>query len=302
MARFERRGDRRLIDDPATRHVDDDRAPTKLGDLALADEVARGPVQRDVHGDDIGARKEHRHVHELDAVVRGLLRRDVRIGADHDHLHRPCSIGDRLADLAEADDPERTAAQLEASESITRPLATAKARIRGSGLARHAVEQRERVLRGGDRVAGRGVDDGDPRPRRCVEIDVVDTDTRPPDDDQPRARGDHVGIDLDLAADDQRLVLGDDRKELLPRAARALVDFVASGKELQPLARHLLGDEDPHAVVPATARAAIPWLASAARWAAATAAPGSSGRPPSSETISSVLIAPRISSRVTEPR
>ena len=42
-----------------------------------------------------------------------------------------------------------------------------------------AVQQRERVLGGRDRVAGRGVDDDDPGPRRGVEIDVVDADARP---------------------------------------------------------------------------------------------------------------------------
>jgi len=46
------------------------------------------------------------------------------------------------------------------------------------------------VLRGGDRVAGGGVDDRDPGPGGSLEIDVVDPDPGPTDDDQaaPRPR------------------------------------------------------------------------------------------------------------------
>ena len=58
----------------------------------------------------------------------------------------------------------------------------------GAVLRASAVEERERVLGGRDRVAGRGVDDRDPGPRRGVEIDVVDADAGPADDDQARAR------------------------------------------------------------------------------------------------------------------
>ena len=60
-------------------------------------------------------------------------------------------------------------------------------------------------------------------------------------------------------------------------------------EEVDALPRDRLGDEDPHAPVPATVKLAMPSRASAARWAAATAAPGSTGRPCWSETISSVL-------------
>ena len=60
-----------------------------------------------------------------------------------------------------------------------------------------------------------------PAARRGVEVDVVDADAGPADDLEPAAgRGDHVAIDLDLAPDDERVVAGQDRAELVPGDAR----------------------------------------------------------------------------------
>ena len=101
------------------------------------------------------------------------------------------------------------------------------------------------MLGGRDRVAGRGVDDGDAGARRRVEIDVVDADAGPPDDDQARPGGDQLGVDLDLAADDERVVVGQDRAELVARQARTLVDLVVGAEELDALLGDRLGDEDP---------------------------------------------------------
>ena len=126
--------------------------------------------------------------HELDAVMRGLLRGDVRVRGEDRHLHGPCPGRDRLADLAEPDDPERPAAQLEARELGPLPLAAPDGRVGRRDPSRHAVEEGERVLGGRDRVAGRGVDDGDPGARRGLEVDVVDADPGPADDLEPRAR------------------------------------------------------------------------------------------------------------------
>ena len=229
--------------------------------------------------------------------------RDVGIGTQDDHLHRPGTVGDRLPDLAETDDPEGPSTELQAREFAPLPFAAAHARVGRGRPAGDAIEQRERVLGGRDRVAGRCVDDRDAGPGRGVEIDVVDADARPADDEEPRAGGDQRRIDRDLAPDDQRLVVGQDRRELAVGAADPLVDLVTSGcEEIEALARDALGDEDPHAVVPATVKLAMPSDASAARWPAATAAPGSTIRPLRRETTSSVESAPRISSSVTDPR
>ena len=137
-----------------------------------------------------------------------------------------------------------------------------------------------------------------PGPRRRVEIDVVDADARPADDHQAAAGGDELGVDLDLAAHDERVVVGQQGGVIGSAETGPLVDFVVRPQELDALRRDRLGDQDPHAPTGASA----PMASSAARWAAATAAPASTGRPCSSETSSMTPIASRISASVTEPR
>ena len=199
--------------------------------------------------------------------------------------------------------PERLAAQLDARERAALPLAAAHRGVGGGDLAGQREQERERELGRGDRVAGRGVDHGDPGPRGGVEVDVVDAHAGPADDGQPRAGGDHLGVDLDLAAHDQRVVVGEDRPvDLLAREARAArrprdarrrssTPSSASGSATRILMPGLLpgrlGD-------PADERG---------RWAAATAAPGSTGRSRTrAATSSRTPIAPRMSSRLTAPR
>ena len=193
-------------------------------------------------------------VDQLDTVVGGLLGGHERVDRQDRHLHRQGPGGDRLADLAQADDPERPAAQLEARELRLASIRRAGARRRPAAVRRaSAVQQRERVLGRRDRVAGRRVDDHDPGPRRRVEVDVVDADAGPADDHQPRPGGDQAGIDLDLAADDQGVVVGQDRAQLVARQARPLVDLVARPQQRHALGGDRFGDEDLHAPAPAAA-------------------------------------------------
>ena len=165
--------DRSLVDDAAAGDVEEDRAGLHPGELRRADEAAGRPRQRDVDRDDVRLAEQVVERDQLDAVMRGLLGGHERIGGEDGHLHRPRPGGDRLADLAEPDDPERPAAQLEARELGPLPLAAPHRRVGRGDPTGDAVEEGERVLGGRDRVAGRGVDDRDARPasrprgRRC---------------------------------------------------------------------------------------------------------------------------------------
>src|SRR5258705_9697232 len=302
MTGTERVRDGRFVEHAAARHVEDDRAGLELGDRVASDEPARRPRERDVDGHDIGAPQHLVEAHEFDTVVGCGFGRYERIDAEHGHLHRPGTDRDGLSDLAEADDPDRPAAQFETGELGSLPLAAAERCVGLGDPAGDAVEQRQRVLGGGDGVAGRGVDDDDPRPRRGIEVDVVDTDPGPPDDGQPRPRGDQFGVDLDAAADDQGVIVRDDRAQLIARQPGTFIDLVIGPKEVDPFAGDRLSDEDPHAPAPAAAGVTIPYTSSAATWAAATAAPCRTERPAAIDAISRELIAPMISSTVTEPR
>ena len=221
--------------------------------------------------------------------------------------------------LPEPDDPERPAAELDALERAPRPLAAAHGGIGRGDAPGEREQERERVLRGGDRVARRRVDDGDPGPRRRVQVDVVDADARPADDLEPRPGGDQRRVDRDLAPDDQRVVVADGRAQLLVGQARADVDLVAGPERLDALRRDGLRDEDPHRRRAAGRRR---WAGRGERQAVvsrratrAGARPPpplaprprpprrrSTSRPHSSDTASSVASASRISSSVTEPR
>jgi hypothetical protein len=81
--------------------------------------------------------------------------------------------------------------------------------------------------------------DRDPGARRSVKVDVVDADPRPADDDEAGACRDELGVHLDLAAHDQRVVVGQDRPELLASTADALVDLVVRGEEIDAFAATL---------------------------------------------------------------
>ena len=176
----------------------------------------------------------------------------------------------------------------------------------GGDPAGDAVEQREGVLGGRDRVAGRGVDDGDAGPRRGVEVDVVDADAGPADDDEPRAGGDELGVDLDLAADDRarRSRAGSPHSSSRVQPRRSSTSWCGARGARRPRAAT---DSATRTLTrrPRRGRAAGDARTTRAprRWAAATAAPGLD-RPAAAERRRSraCSIAPRISSSVTEPR
>ncbi len=123
------------------------------------------------------------------------------------------------------------------------------------------------MLGRGDRVAGRGVDDRDAGPRRRFEVDVVDADAGSPDHLEARASRDHARIDRDLAAHDERVVVGQAGAKFGGCQARPLVDFMMSPEERDAFWRDRLGDEDPHAGTPAPLADA--WLDSPSASAAA---------------------------------
>ena len=57
---------------------------------------------------------------------------------------------------------------------------------------------------------------------------------------------DGLGVDLDLAADEQRVVAGERREQLAPGQAGADVDVMVRSQEVDALLGELLRDEDAH--------------------------------------------------------
>jgi len=203
-------------------------------------------AQRHVDADDVAPRQERVEVDELDAMVRRLLDRHVRVVAHDGHLEPAGAVRDGEPDLAEPDEAERLAAHLDALERRPLPFAAAHGSVRGRDSPGEAQQQRERMLGGRDRVAGRGIHDRDAGARGRVEVDVVDADTRTTDDDEPRPGLDERRVDPDLAADEQRVVVGDRRPQLVRRQARSDVDVVTSLQDVDALVGDGLCDEDAH--------------------------------------------------------
>ena len=161
-----------------------------------------------------------------------------------------------------------------------------------------AVQQREGVLGGRDRVAGRRVDDGDPGPRRGVQVDVVDADAGPADDLQPRRRRRSArrrpGPGCGRPA--RRTRAGSRTAPSRGRPVRSSTSWCAR-RSSTPSCGDRLGDEDPHARAggrrPACrARALERGRAGPPR----RPRPARPSRPCSIETASRSPIAPRISS------
>src|SRR5205807_5639687 len=97
------------------------------------------------------------------------------------------TLGDLGADVAEADDAQRLAANLDPGVLGTLPLASANRSVSLRDPAGAGHEQGDRVLGRRRDVAARGVDNQDAAPRCRVHVDVVDADSRAADDPESLA-------------------------------------------------------------------------------------------------------------------
>ena len=99
-----------------------------------------------------------------------------RIVGDHFHLQSEGAVGNDRADIPAANDAERLAEDLHAHELVLFPLAGAGGSIGFRDLSRQRQHQRNRVLRGGDRIAERRVHHDDAARSRGRNVDIVDAD------------------------------------------------------------------------------------------------------------------------------
>src|SRR5207249_3021719 len=87
----------------------------------------------------------------------GAIGGEDGIEADDPHAKPARAIGDDAPDVTEADDAQRLAGELDALEALLVPLAAFEGLARLRNHARQRTEERDRVLGGGDGVAGRRV-------------------------------------------------------------------------------------------------------------------------------------------------
>ena len=230
LARPKRLEQRVLVEQRATRRVDDSHAGTHRGERVGPDRAPRLGGQREVQGDEVrGGIRGLRRLDGFHAKLTEAIVRDVRVVGDDPHPEPKRAPRDLLADSAEAEHAERLVGELDAAVRAPLPAALLQRGMRLRDVARERDEEADRVLRGGDdRRLGR-VRDDDPTARRGVDVDVVDAHARAPDHLQPLRALDQVGGQLRRGADDDRVVAADD---LLERALGVDVHVEARAEKL----------------------------------------------------------------------
>ena len=213
MARFQRLGQSRLIDQPAARAVDDTYARFQLGDVLAAEDIGGLLGIGHMQGDEIGMGEQLLQLDLAHAHLLGLLLGEERIIGHDLHLEALGPVADDAADIARADHAKRLAGQLDPHEAGLLPFALMG---RGAGLGnlpRHGEHHRDGVLGGGDHVAkGRVHHDHALLGGRDL-VDIVGADPGAADDFQIGRGGEDLFRHLGGRADGEAVIVADAPQE-----------------------------------------------------------------------------------------
>ena len=181
----------------------------------------------------------------VDAQLGGALRRHVRVEREERDVPRAQARGHARSHLAEADEPDGLALELRPDELRPLPFPGLQRSLCLRDLAQEREEEGDRVLRRGDDVPGRSVDDEDAALRGGLHVDVVEADARPPDDAELLPGGQELAVHLRGRADDEGVVVADRREKRLAGEVGADVRGEAGlRKNGEARLRERLGDED----------------------------------------------------------
>ena len=195
------------------------------GQFVHADKMAGVVGQRGVHGQVIDLRQHAPHgAHQFDAQFLCPLLRQKRVEAHDPHVECHGTLGHRLADPTEPHDPQRLSRQLDPHELVALPAMLTEAGVGRGDVAGEGEDQRKRVLRRADGVAGRRVHHHDALPRGCILVDVVGANPRSHDRLEPVIASQRLRGDLHPTAADRPVVAG----QSLPqrRARKPGDDFI----------------------------------------------------------------------------
>src|SRR3990172_9136715 len=181
---------------------------------------------------------------DADAEHLKTVRPDAGVVGDDVHLQGAGAPRHLGADAAEAEEPQRLAAQLDAEEARAVPAAFAQGGVRLGYVAGEAEHEGDRVLGGGDGVRLRRVDAGHAATGRRVDVDVVDADAGAADDLEVAPGVEDGGGDARLAAHDEALIAGNGAQQLAGREAEAYVNVGAAPQDIEAVLGDRVGDED----------------------------------------------------------
>ena len=212
---------RRFVDDPAPRDID--QANPRLGQSQRPgiDQVMRFARERHMQGDEISLRHQLLEGNQFDVELGSTLLGQHRIRRDNAHAEGLGAMGNFTTDAPQADHAEHFVPKFGPQKTRSFPAARLDGLVCLGDVACQGQHHRQRVLGGRDRVPRGGVDDQDASPGSRLDIDVVHARAGTPDDLETATRLDHPGIDPGLAADDERVVLGDAGDQ----RGRALLQF-----------------------------------------------------------------------------
>ncbi len=182
---------------------------------------------------------------ELHTELAGAIGTHERVESNEPHAERVRTLRDEHPDASEPDDPERLAVQLDAHPLRTVPRAGLQIGARLGHVAGLGEQQRQSVLGRREDVRLRRVDDHHAAAGGLGDVDVVEPDSGPADDDEIRRRLEHLGRHLGGAADHERLRARDRDEQLLRREAGLHVDIEARGTHgVEPSFGERFGDEN----------------------------------------------------------
>jgi hypothetical protein len=177
----DRVGKRCLVDQPATRTVNDAHAGLARRNGLGGENITCLVGERRVQRNKIGPPQQRIEFDLLNPDLDCALRRQKRVVGDNPHLQPQRPVSDDGTDVAAANDAKRLAAHFDTEKSILLPLARLRRGIRFGDLSRQRHHHCDRVLCRRDRIAERRIHHDDALRGRSLSVDVVDTDACAPD-------------------------------------------------------------------------------------------------------------------------
>ena len=184
---------RRFVDVPAARDIDEDRARFHLGKALGIHELEGLVIQRQMQRDKVRAAQQLRQrIDFLDPQLAKALSANVGIVGGHLHADGAGDAADMPADPPQADQAQLLLIQLQryifAPEILARAACQHAIKLVGNALdvARYRHHQGDGLLGCGDRGRVRRVGHGDVARGRGLDIDLVVTDAGARDDQQAR--------------------------------------------------------------------------------------------------------------------
>ena len=139
-------------------------------------------------------------VQKRDAEIPDMRRSDIGVVAEDIHSEGAGAQRNLGSDASESDDKQLLPVKLISHKVLSAPLAAVHRCVRVGKTADRSEHHGHRVLRGGERVSCRRVDDYDAATARLGDVDVVHTDSRSRDHAQTRGVVENFAVERRAAA------------------------------------------------------------------------------------------------------